>query len=77
MLFVEVGLPNETDTFFVMVHHAKARVGGRATTDPRREGAARDIVAKLKERFEDKNFILLGDFNDHPDDPVTQHNGDW
>lgn len=68
LLFVEVGLPNQTDTFFVMVHHAKARVGGRATTDPRREGAARDIVAKLKERFEDKNFILLGDFNDNPDD---------
>lgn len=68
LLFVEIGLPNQTDTFFVMVHHAKARVGGRATTDPRREGAAREIVKKLKDRFEDKNFVLLGDFNDNPDD---------
>jgi hypothetical protein len=24
-----------------MVHHGKSRAGGRATTDPRREGAAR------------------------------------
>ena len=68
LLFVEIGIPNQTDTFFVMVHHAKARVGGRATTDPRREGAAREIVTKLRDRFEDKNFVLLGDFNDNPDD---------
>jgi endonuclease/exonuclease/phosphatase family metal-dependent hydrolase len=68
LLFVEIGFPNQTGTFFVMVHHAKARVGGRATTDPRREGAAEAIVNTLKDRFEDKNFILLGDFNDNPDD---------
>jgi endonuclease/exonuclease/phosphatase family metal-dependent hydrolase len=68
LLFVEIGLPNQTETFFVMVHHSKARVGGRATTDPRREGAAREIVRKLRDRFEDKNFILLGDMNDNPDD---------
>lgn len=68
LLFVEVGFPDQPDTFFVMVHHAKARVGGRATTDSRREGAAREIVTKLRDRFDDKNFILLGDLNDNPDD---------
>lgn len=68
LLFVEVGLPNSADTFFVMVHHAKARSGGRTNTDPRREGAGREVVEVLKERFDDRKFILLGDFNDNPDD---------
>ena len=68
LLFVEVGLPNQTETFFIMVVHAKARSEGRATTDPRREGAARLIVDALKQRFDEKDFILLGDFNDNPDD---------
>jgi endonuclease/exonuclease/phosphatase family metal-dependent hydrolase len=68
LLFVEIGFPGISDTFFVMVHHAKARVGGRAITDPRREEAARKIVEVLEQRFDGKNFILLGDFNDNPDD---------
>jgi endonuclease/exonuclease/phosphatase family metal-dependent hydrolase len=68
VLFVEVGFPAGTDTFFVMVGHLKARVGGRAVTDPRREGAARLLVEVFKQRFDDKDFILLGDLNDNPDD---------
>ena len=48
LLFVEVGLPTGDDTFFVMVEHSKARVGGRAVTDPRREGAARLLVDVLR-----------------------------
>jgi hypothetical protein len=51
-----------------MVHHGKSRVGGRATTDAQREGAARDILQVLEQRFDDKDYILLGDFNDNPDD---------
>lgn len=68
LLFVEVGLPTGDDTFFVMVEHSKARVGGRAVTDPRREGAARLLVDVLRQRFADRDFIVLGDFNDNPDD---------
>jgi Endonuclease/Exonuclease/phosphatase family len=52
----------------VMVVHEKSRLGGRAVTDPVREGAARALVQKLDRDYEDKRFILLGDFNDNPDD---------
>ena len=68
VLAVEVQLPDQSDSFFVMVVHAKSRAGGRETNDPRRVSAARQLVAKLKEQFQDKQFILLGDFNDNPDD---------
>lgn len=33
LLAVEVKVPNDSATFFVLVHHAKSRVGGRAVTD--------------------------------------------
>ncbi|HET9530669.1 MAG TPA: endonuclease/exonuclease/phosphatase family protein [Blastocatellia bacterium] len=59
VLFVEVGFPDLTDTFFVMVQHTKARVGGRANTDPQREGAARKMVEVLKQQFTDRDFINL------------------
>jgi len=68
LLFAEVGMPGVATTFFVMVHHAKARVGGRSVTDPRREGAAAAIVQKLEQDFHERDFVLLGDFNDNPDD---------
>ena len=71
LLAVEIKIPDQNITFFVMVHHAKARVGGRATTDPRREGAARDILGVLEQRFDEKEYIILGDFNDNPDDRST------
>jgi hypothetical protein len=51
-----------------MVHHAKSRLGGRAVTDPRREGAAAALVQVLEQRFDERDFVLLGDFNDNPDD---------
>ncbi|MCI0330302.1 MAG: lamin tail domain-containing protein [candidate division Zixibacteria bacterium] len=68
VLAVEIGFPNSEESFFVMVHHAKSRLEGRATTDLRREGAAKELVKALEQRFDEKNFILLGDFNDNPDD---------
>ena len=68
VLAVEVQLPDRNQSFFVMVVHAKSRSGGRDATDPRRISAARKLVSKLKEQFHDKQFILLGDFNDNPDD---------
>jgi len=68
LLFAEIQIPNTTSTFFVIVDHAKSRPGGRAFTDPRREGAAAFIVQTLEQRFDEKDFVLLGDFNDNPDD---------
>lgn len=60
-------IPGETEPLHVMVHE-KSRLGGRAATDPVREGAARALVQKLDRDYEDKRFILLGDFDDNPDD---------
>ena len=68
LLSAEVQIPDTTSTFFVIVDHAKSRLGGRAVTDPRREGAAAAIVQMLEQRFDEKDFVLLGDFNDNPDD---------
>jgi endonuclease/exonuclease/phosphatase family metal-dependent hydrolase len=68
VLTVEVGLPTSNKSFFVMVFHSKSRVGGRTNTDGRREGSARKVLEVLKRDYEDKDFILLGDFNDNPDD---------
>ena len=63
-----VQIPGETEPLHVMVVHEKSRLGGRAVTDSIREGAARALVQKLDRDYEDKRFILLGDFNDNPDD---------
>lgn len=68
LLCVDLEIKENHQEFSLMVHHAKARVGGRASTDARREGAARKIVEKIKSSFEDKFFVILGDFNDNPDD---------
>lgn len=69
VLFVEVGLPSPgTETFFVLVNHWKARSEGRHTTEPRRVSAARALVGALRDRFDDRDYVVLGDFNDNPDD---------
>jgi endonuclease/exonuclease/phosphatase family metal-dependent hydrolase len=68
VLFAEIQPPGGAPTFFVLVMHAKSRVDGRATTDFRREEAARRLVQALEQRFDDRDFVLLGDFNDNPDD---------
>jgi hypothetical protein len=68
LLAVTVQLPDESATFVVLVHHGKSRAGGRATTDVRREGAARAMLRVFERDFDDKDFILLGAFNDNPDD---------
>jgi endonuclease/exonuclease/phosphatase family metal-dependent hydrolase len=67
VLSVEVAV-SDTETLTVLVTHAKSRLGGRAATDARREGASARLVQVLERDFDEKNFILLGDFNDTPDD---------
>jgi exonuclease III len=68
LLCVKISIPGETEPLFVMVHHAKARVGGRTTTDPRREDASRAIVSLLEQEFDGKRYVIVGDCNDNPDD---------
>lgn len=71
VLFAEIEVPDTDETVHVFVIHAKARVGGRAATDPRRERAAVALVDAFEHRFHEKNLIVLGDFNDNPDDRST------
>jgi len=69
VLVVEVQIPQEGNkTFFVMVHHAKSRLTGRNNTEPRRMAAARMMLKALETQYDEKNFVLLGDFNDNGDD---------
>lgn len=68
LLCVQVEIPGEVQPLFVMVHHAKSRLGGRAATDPRREAAALAILSKLEHDFDGRRFAIVGDCNDNPDD---------
>jgi endonuclease/exonuclease/phosphatase family metal-dependent hydrolase len=68
LLKVEVRVPETDDTFVVLVTHAKSRLGGRAATDFRREGAAAMIVQRLERDFDETDHVILGDWNDNCDD---------
>lgn len=68
VLHVEVAIPGEGVSVHVLVIHAKARFGGRAATDDRREDAARALLSALESDFDDRLYVVLGDFNDSPDD---------
>lgn len=50
------------------VVHMKSRVGGRKTTDARREAAAALLAGYVRGHVEESNFVVMGDFNDTPDD---------
>jgi endonuclease/exonuclease/phosphatase family metal-dependent hydrolase len=54
--------------FTILVHHFKSRYGGRTKTDPRRIKASVMIVDYIRNGLSGKNVIVLGDFNDNPDD---------
>jgi endonuclease/exonuclease/phosphatase family metal-dependent hydrolase len=56
---------NESFTFYVV--HMKSRGGGRIQTDPQREMAAGMLASYIKGK-KDANAVVLGDFNDCPDD---------
>ena len=68
VLAIELMVNETGETFTLMVVHTKARHGGRKTTEPRRSGASRLLVQKLESEFQDEQVIVLGDFNDTPDD---------
>lgn len=52
----------------ILVHHAKSRSGGRDETNPRREASATMTMRYLTSRVKYDHIVLLGDFNDNPDD---------
>lgn len=54
--------------FTVLVHHAKSRSGGRLDTDPQRIQSSTMMMQYLKSRVEPDQVIVMGDFNDNPDD---------
>ncbi len=68
VLFADIRMPGESWAVRVLVHHAKSRRDGRATTETRRIEAAQMILKELKRLPAGTLFILLGDFNDTADD---------
>ncbi len=67
LLAVEVETPAGR-RFWVLVHHAKSRAEGRADSDGRRAGAGERIAALIRQRLAGQPLVLVGDFNDSPDD---------
>ena len=53
--------------FIVYVHHMKSRSGGRMQTDAQRCMAA-GMLASYIANQNDKNVVVMGDFNDAPND---------
>lgn len=80
LLAVDVAVPGAAEPLLVLVHHAKSRGGGgRQVTDWQRCGAAAQIVTLLQSEAAGREVILLGDFNDNPDDQSLNllETGDW
>ncbi len=68
VLAVAVRVPGRELPFGVMTVHLLSRNGGRAVTNERRVGASTELALRLRERFSRSAYVLLGDFNDNPDD---------
>jgi len=69
ILYVELA-DAEKDTFHIFVNHWKSRSGGAAQTEPQRIENAKilkRLTDSLLRRNPAANVILLGDFNDEPD----------
>jgi endonuclease/exonuclease/phosphatase family metal-dependent hydrolase len=66
LLQVEVQLGQES--IFFLVHHPKSRRRSRLSTDKRRARASELILKHISTALSGKKVILLGDFNDNPDD---------
>lgn len=65
------GVLNEIDTVHIFVNHWPSRYGGLLETKPERRKAAamlRGKVNELIDEFNNPRIIILGDFNDQPND---------
>lgn len=67
-LLVEIETPHTKTRIHLVVVHAKARAGGRVATESRRVGAARDLIEYLEGKIDDQAYVVVGDYNDNPDD---------
>lgn len=67
VLRIYINLPELNGEIEVLNHHAKSRYNGRITSEAKRLGAAVELVNYINASSND-HIILLGDFNDTPDD---------
>jgi endonuclease/exonuclease/phosphatase family metal-dependent hydrolase len=65
---LEVGVRIGEKTIYFLVQHYKSRRGGRIQTDIQRSEASSLIVTYIKKKRANDHVIVLGDFNDNPDD---------
>ncbi len=68
VLCVGVDIPGRDEPILIMVVHAKSRLESRVDTDAQRVGAATAIINAIEHDFHEREIVLLGDFNDNPDD---------
>lgn len=74
ILYVEGELAGGVNTH-VFVNHWSSRREGQYETEPKRLAAAKTLRQKVDEilaKDAQANIIILGDFNDHPDDKSLQ-----
>lgn len=70
LLYIKGRLPSQ-DTLHVFVNHWPSRWGGQFTSEPSRiyvASVVKQKVDSLNARFKDPYIVILGDFNDEPDD---------
>jgi hypothetical protein len=67
------GVVFNTDTVHIFVNHWPSRLGGFTESVPKRMIVARTLRAALdtlQQKQPDPHIIIMGDFNDEPDQPV-------
>lgn len=67
VLRLMVYVPELNSGLEILNHHAKSRYNGRVTSETQRLGAAKEIAAYINQTPY-PYVIVLGDFNDNPDD---------
>ncbi len=70
ILYVK-GILHRLDTLHLFVNHWPSRLGGAATSEPNRIAAARTLKQKVDSILfvvSNANIIIMGDFNDGPED---------
>ena len=76
VLFVLLEEKGSKESFGVFVNHWPSRRGGKDATWHKRMEASNQLVGFYKEKrnkFPESHFIILGDFNDEPNDKSLKH----
>jgi len=68
LLHIPVALPDLSDTLHVIVHHGISRRKSRQRAEVFRCMASELILIKAAYSIKNKKYIILGNFNDSPDD---------